>query len=83
MYYTWKNIKSHTKIINLKYHLPRGMKKFELPDGSYSLSNIQDFFECIIKKHEEVTDNPPITFYINKIENKITFKIKAKHYLGL
>ena len=30
--------------------------KFELPDGSYSVSDIQDYFEYIIKKHGPLTD---------------------------
>ena len=50
--------------------------KFELPDGSYSVSDIQDYFECIIKK---LTDNFPIRTYVNKIENKATFTIKTEH----
>ena len=54
----WKNIKSHTKIINLKYQLRHGYEQFELYDGSYSVSDIQDYFEYIFKKHEVVTDNP-------------------------
>ena len=37
----------------------------------------------MIKKHETLTDNPPIRIYINKIENKITFKIKTAYYLKL
>ena len=53
--------------------------------------DIQDYFEYIIKKHdtllgytiETLTDNPPITIYVNKIENIITFKTKLGHYLGL
>ena len=40
-------------------------------------------FEYIIKKHETLTDNPPIRTYINKIENRITFKIKRGYYLEL
>ena len=46
-------------------------EEFELPDGSYSVSDI-------IIKHETVTDNPSIMIYVNKIENRVTFKIK-KH----
>ena len=52
---------------------------FELPDGSYSVSDIQDYFEYILKKHGEKTNNPSTRIYINKIENKITFKIKAEN----
>ena len=52
---------------------------FEVPDGSCSLSDIQDYFEYIIKKYEAMTDNPSI--YVNDIENRITFKIKTGYYL--
>ena len=51
-------------------------EKFDLPDGSYSVSDIQDYFEYILKKHEKVTENPSIRIYIDKIENRITSKIK-------
>ena len=34
-----------------------------------------------MKKHETVTDNLPITIYLNKIEKRIAFKIKTGHYL--
>ena len=37
----------------------------------------------IIKKHDTVTDNPPIRMYVNKTENRITFKIKTRYYLEL
>ena len=57
--------------------------KFELPEGSYSVSDIQDYFEYIIKIHETVTDNPPTKMYINKIENGITLKIKKGYNLQL
>ena len=55
-------------------------EEFELSDGSYSVSNIQDYFKYILK-HETVTDNPSIMIYVNKIENRITFKIKLGYYL--
>ena len=58
-------------------------KQFQLPDGSYSLSDIQDFFECIIKKDETATHNLQIKIYVNKIENRTTFKIKTWYYLKL
>ena len=60
---------------------PTWNEKFELPDGSCSVSDIQDYFKYIIKKHETVTGNPPIRIYVRKIENMITFKIKAGYYL--
>ena len=46
-------------------------------NGSYYVSNIQDYLEYIIKKHETLTYNPPIKIFINKTENRTTFKIKA------
>ena len=57
--------------------------KFELPDGSYSVSDIQDYFEYILKKHNEKINNPSIKIYISKIENRITFKINTGYYLEL
>ena len=56
-------------------------ENFELSDGLYWVSDIKDYFEYIIKKHETVTDNPPITIYVNKIKIRITIKIKTKFYL--
>ena len=58
-------------------------EEFELPDGSYSVSDTQDYFEFILKKHSENVDNPSIRMYINRIENRITFKIKNGYYLEL
>ena len=60
---------------------PTWNEEFELPDGSYSISHVQDYFEYILKKHGEKAVNPSIKIYINKIENRITFKIKTGHYL--
>ena len=57
--------------------------KLELPNGSYSVSDIQGYLEYILKKHGENTDNPSIKVYVNKIENGITFKIKTGYYLEL
>ena len=49
--------------------------KFELPDGSNSVSDIQDYFEYISKKHGENIVNLSVRIYVNKIENRITFKV--------
>ena len=54
-----------------------------MPDGSYSVSNIQDYFEYILKKHGENINNPSVRIYVNKIENRITFKIKTGYSLEL
>ena len=60
-----------------KISAPTWNDKFELLDGSYSVLDIQDYFEFIIKRHETLGDNPPIRTLINKTEHRITFKIKS------
>ena len=57
--------------------------KFELPDGSYSVSDIQDYTEYIIKKHKTLTKIPPIPVYINRTNNRLVFKIKERYKLEL
>ena len=83
IYYTWKNLKSSYNNNKFKISAPTWNEEFESPDGSYSISDIQDYFEYILKKHSESVDNPSIKIYINKIENRITFKIKSGYYLEL
>ena len=77
IYYTWKNIKSAYNNNKFKISAPTWNDTFDLPDGSYSIADIQDYFEFIIKKHETLTENPPIQIYPNKIKNRIVFKIKT------
>ena len=79
IYYTWKNIKSTYN--NKKFNI--SAPTFDLPNGSYSISGIQDYFEFIIKKHETLTENPPVQIYPNKIKNRIVFKIKTSYKLEL
>ena len=81
--YTWKNIKSSYNNNKFKISVPTWSEEFELPNGSYSISDVQDYFEYILKKHIESVDNPSIRIYVNKIENRITFKIKSGYYLEL
>ena len=45
-----------------------------------TLSDIPDYFEYILKKHIDQT-NQTIRIYVNKIENKITFRINTRYYL--
>ena len=56
MYFTWKNIKKPFKN-KVEILSPTWSEKFDLPDGSYSVSDIEDYFEYIIINHEKVTDN--------------------------
>ena len=76
IYYTWKNIKSAYNNNEFKISALTWNDEFELSDGSYSISDIQDHFEFIIKKHETLTKNLPVQIYRNKIENRIVFQIK-------
>ena len=81
--YTWKNLKSSYNNNKFKMSAPTWSDEFELADGSYLLSDIQDYFEYILKKHYENVDNPSIKIYVNKTDNRITFKIKNGYYLEL
>ena len=83
IYYTYKNIKSAYSNNKLKFSAPTWNDTFDLPDGSYSIADIQDYFEFIIKKHETLTENPPVQIYPNKIKNRIVFKIKTGYKLEL
>ena len=83
IYYTWKNIKSLYNNNKFKISAPTWSEEFELPDGSYSISDIQDYFEYILKKHSENVDNPSIRIYVKEIENRVTFEIKYGYYLEL
>ena len=58
IYYSWKNIKSSYNYNKFKISAPAWSEEFELPYGSYSVSDIQDYFEYILKKHSESVDNP-------------------------
>ena len=69
IYYTWKNIRSEYNNNKFKISGPTWNETFDLPDGSYSIDDIQDYFEFIIKKHETLTDNPPVKIYPNKVKN--------------
>ena len=83
VYYTWKNIKSSYNNNNkFKISAPTWSEEFNLPDGSYSITDIQDYFKYILEKHIESVDNPSIRIYVNKIENRITFKIKSGYFFG-
>ena len=83
IYYTWKNIKSAYSYNKFKTSAPTWNDAFDLPHGSYSIEEIQDYFEFIIKKHETLTENLPVQIYPTKIKNRIVFKIKIGYKLEL
>ena len=73
--YTWRNIKSEYNNNKFKIHAPTWNDEFNLPDGSYNIEQIQDYFKCIIEKHETIADNPPVQIYVNKI--KTGYKLES------
>ena len=85
IYYTWKNIKKLYKIIHLKYQLRHYL--IELPDRSNSVSDIQDYFENILKNMWEKTNNPSIRIKDigkkKKKEKRVTFRLEMGHYLQI
>ena len=83
IYHAWKNIKSEDNNKKFKISAPTWNETFHLPDGSYSIVDIQDYFEFIIKKHETLAENPPVQIYPNIIKNRIVFKIKTGYKLEL
>ena len=82
IYYTWKNIKSTYNNNKFKISATTWNDKFELPDGSYSVSDIQDCFEYILKKNGENIDNPSLKVYVNKIENLLHSELKLDTVLN-
>ena len=83
IHYTRKNIKNSCNNNKFKISAPTWNGKFQLPDGSYSVSDIQDYFEHILKRHEEDIDKPSVQIYVNKIENRAISKIKNRYGLEL
>ena len=83
IYYIWKNIKSEYNNNKFKISVPTWNDEFDLPDRSYSVSNIQVYFEYIIKKHETIADNPTVQIYVNEIKNRIVFQINTGYKLEL
>ena len=82
-YYPWKNIRKKYKNNKLKWITPKWIDEFELPDGSYSVSDIHDYTEFSTKKYKTLTTVPPIHVYINRINNRLVFKIKDGNKLEL
>ena len=74
IFYTWKNIKPEYNNNKFKTSFPTWNDAFDLPDESYSVSDI--YFEYVIKKHETIADNPLVQIYVNKIKNRIVFNIR-------
>ena len=78
IYYTWKNIKFEYSNKEFKISAPTWNDTFDLPDY-LTLFLMFKIILNIIKKHETIADNPPVKIYVNKIKNRIVFKIKTCH----
>ena len=83
IHYTWKNIKSEYKKNKRKMLAPAWNDTFDLLDDSYSIADIQDYFEFIIKKHETLTENLLAQIYQIIIKKRTVFKIKTDYKLEL
>ena len=83
IYYTWKNVKLTYDNNKFKISAPTWNERFDLPDGSYNISEMQGYIEYIIKKHETIGENAPILIYTNTIINRVVFKIKTEYKLEL
>ena len=87
IHYTWYNIKE--QYINNKFRLsePTWSEYVTIPDGSYEISQIQNYFlDEVIKKHEsnvKSNEQSPILIYVNGILNRVTFRIKTGYKLEL
>ena len=83
IYYTWKNIKNSYNNNKFKISAPTWNDRFDLSDGSYSVSDVQNYFKYILKQLGENVKNPSIEIYINKIKDRITFKVKSGYTFEL
>ena len=81
IYSTWKNVKSDYNNNKFKISAPTWNDTFDVPDASYSIAALQNYFEYIIKKHETIADVSPVLIYANEINNRIVFKIKSGYKL--
>ena len=76
IYYTWKNIKSSYNNNKFEISAPTWDDKLELLDRLYSVSDIQDYFKYISKKHGADIDKPSVQIYLNKSKNRLHLKLK-------
>ena len=85
IYDTWENTKSSYNNNKFKISGPTWSETFDLPDESYEISDIQDYFFKMINKHEkvELNENSPILIYTNEVRSRLNFKIKTGYKLEL
>ena len=81
--YTWKNIQSAYNNNRFKISAPTWNDTFHLPDGSYSIADIQNYFKFIIRKHGTLAENLPIQIFSNKIKTSIAWEVQTGYKLEL
>ena len=81
-YYTWQNIKSSYNNNRFKISASTWNDKFELPDGSYSVSDIHDYFEYILKEHGEDINKPLVQKYVQKLKIGLRLKLEMDTVLN-
>ena len=77
IYYTWKNIKSLYCNNKFKISAPTQNDKFELADGSNSVSDIQGYYKYIFKKHGKVQINHQYIYMLTKLKIRLPLKLKT------
>ena len=87
IHYTWYNIKEAYSNNKFRLSGPTWSEDVTIPDGSYEISQIQNYFlDEVIKKHKsnvKSNEQPPILIYANRILNRVTFRIKTGYKLEL
>ena len=78
-----EKVKSNYNNNKFEISAPTWNDTFDVPDGSYSIYALQNYFEYIIKKHETIAKVSPVLIYVNEINNRIAFKIKSGYKLEL
>ena len=83
IYYKWRNMRQEYKNNKIKRIDQMWNDELESTDGSYSVSDMEDYVKYIIAKHETSSNNPPIHIHINRTDNRLVFKIKDGFKLEL
>ena len=87
IHYTWYNIKEQYNNNKFRLSGPVWSEDVTIRDGSYEISQIQNYFlDEVIKKHEsnvKSNEQSPILIYANRILNRVTFRIKTGYKLEL
>ena len=83
IYYTWKNVKKSYKNNKFKISAPTWNEEYELPDESYSVSGIQDYFEFIIKKMEKKLNFQWVNKLLYHLRTMYTKQVANDIFIGL